>query len=94
MQVESLLMWHVCCIGMLKSAHQGSNFKYRWIPLKPEFWEHKNLSSLSVLLYIITLYKEKEKQFWQKIWAKWESSLTTVWLKQDPPVIDKVKLNW
>ena len=22
-----------------------------------------------------------------KIWAKWESSLTAVWLKQDPPCI-------
>ena len=31
------------------------------------------------------LYKEKEK-FWQKIQAKWESGLTAVQLKQDPPV--------
>ena len=23
---------------------------------------------------------------WEKIWAKWESSLTAVWLKWDPPV--------
>ena len=25
--------------------------------------------------------------FWQKIWAKWESSLTAAWLKWDPPVV-------
>ena len=25
--------------------------------------------------------------FGKKNWDKWESSLTTVWLKQDPPVI-------
>ena len=31
-----------------------------WIPLKLDFWEHKNLSSLSVLIYIKS-YKEKEK---------------------------------
>ena len=36
-------------------------------------------SSLSVLIYT-KLYKEKEKQFWQKITAKQESSLTTVGL--------------
>ena len=27
-----------------------------------------------------------------KIWAKWESSLTAVWLKQDPPV--PIRLDW
>ena len=27
-----------------------------------------------------------------KIWAKWESSLTTVQLKQDPPVLVKFKI--
>ena len=58
----------------------------RWI-----FWEHENLSGLSVLIYI-KLYKEKEKnkQFWQKILAKQESGLTTVWLQQDPPVLANV----
>ena len=33
------------------------------------------------------LYKEKEKkQFWPKIQVKQETSWTTAWLKQDPPV--------
>ena len=34
----------------------------------PDFWGHENLSGLSVLIHI-KLHKEKEKQFWQKIWA-------------------------
>ena len=51
------------------------------------FWEHEILSCISVIwLIYIKLYKEKEKENWQKIQAKWESGLTAVWLKQDPPV--------
>ena len=51
------------------------------------FWEHENLSGLSVIQIIITIYIKlcKEKD-WEKIWAKWESGLTAVELKQDPPV--------
>ena len=57
------------------------------------FWEHENLSSLSVLIYI-KLYNEKEKSdFGKKIWAKQESSLTAVWLKCDPPVYDSCELS-
>ena len=26
--------------------------KYRWVPLKPDFWEHENLSGLSVIWLI------------------------------------------
>ena len=49
------------------------------------FWEHENLSGLSVIWLIhIKLYKEKEKM--AKIWAKWECGLTAVQLKWDPPV--------
>ena len=60
---------------------------YRWVPLKPDFWEHENQSGLLVIwLIYIQLYRKKETKFWKKIWAKWESSLTAVWLKQDPPV--------
>ena len=56
---------------------------YRWVPLKPDFWEHENQSALSVIwLIYIKLYRKKE----EKIWAKWESGLTAVWLKWDPPV--------
>ena len=33
---------------------------YRWVLLKPDFWEHENLSGLSVIWLInIKLYKEK-----------------------------------
>ena len=46
------------------------------------FWEHENLSA-SASIYI-KLCKEKD---WQKIQAKWESGLTTVWLKWDPHVL-------
>ena len=51
------------------------------------FWEHENLSGLSVLIYI-KLYNEKEKNktILVKIQAKWESGLTAVWLKRDPHV--------
>ena len=52
------------------------------------FWEHENQSGLLVIrLIYIKLYRKKETKFWKKIWAKWESSLTAVQLKQDPPVI-------
>ena len=47
------------------------------------FWEHENLSGLSVLISII-LYKTS---FGKKNWAKWESGLTTVWLKWELPVL-------
>ena len=54
------------------------------------FGGHENLSGLSVIY--IKLYKYFIKQFWQKIQAKQESSLTAVWLKWDPPVLEKAKL--
>ena len=51
------------------------------------FWEHENQSSLSVIwLIYIKLYRKKETKFWKKIRAKWESGLTAVQLKWDPPV--------
>ena len=51
------------------------------------FWEHENLSDSWVIHIISTLmYTNYTKFFWQKIWVKWESSLTTVWLNWDPPV--------
>ena len=55
---------------------------YVCVLLKLDFPEHQNLSGLSVLIYIKLYCTRKRK----KIWAKWESSLTTVWLKRDPPV--------
>ena len=52
------------------------------------FWEHKNLSGLSIIrLIYIKLYRKKETKFWRKkIRAKRESGLTAVRLKWDPPV--------
>ena len=43
-------------------------------------------SGLSVLKFTLNYKKIKLYICWQKIWANQESSLTTVWLKQDPPV--------
>ena len=55
------------------------------------FGEHENLSSLWVIQLIGTIYKEKEKKtILAKIQAKWESSLTIVWLKWDPVTLS----NW
>ena len=51
------------------------------------FWEHENLFGLSVIwLMYIKLYRKRVTKVWQKIQTKWESGLTTVWLKWDPPV--------
>ena len=65
-----------------KKAHTGGS------RLSQIFWEHENQSSLLVIrLIYIKLYRKKETKFWRKkIRAKWESGLTTVWLKWDPPV--------
>ena len=36
---------------------------YRWVPLKPDFWEHENQSSLLVIwLIYIKLYRKREKK--------------------------------
>ena len=37
-------------------------------------------------------YKGEKKKFYKKDWAKWESGLTAVWLKQDPPVVNSRSL--
>ena len=52
------------------------------------FWEHENLSNLSIILAypIIIISLIIQKNLATKIWAKWESGLTAVRLKQDPPV--------
>ena len=51
--------------------------------LKSDFLEHENQSGVSVIwLIYIKCYRKKE----EKIWAKQESGLITVQLKQDPPV--------
>ena len=45
------------------------------------------MSILAYQYYFTLIYTRKKKQFWQKIRAKWESGLTAVRLKRDPPVI-------
>ena len=58
------------------------------------FWEHENLSGLSVIwLIYIKLYNKKETKFCQKIRAKWESGLSAVQLKWDPPVVKCSDIN-
>ena len=40
---------------------------YRWVPLKPDFWEHENQSGLLVTrLIYIKLYSKMENKFWKK----------------------------
>ena len=42
-------------------------YVYRWVPLKPDFWEHENQSGLLVIqLIYIKLYRKKETKFWEK----------------------------
>ena len=66
---------------------------FRWVPFKPYFlgaW--KSVWLISTKIYI-KLYKEKEKMILAKIWGNWESNLTAVQLKQDPPVINCPQFN-
>ena len=62
---------------------------YRWVPLKlvQLFWEHaKSVQLISNLAYQYQFtLNYTRKRILAKIWAKWESSLTTVQLKWDPP---------
>ena len=55
--------------------------------LRRIFWEHQNLSGLSVIRLINTKICIKLYIFWQKIRTKRESGLTAVRLKWDPPVL-------
>ena len=64
-------------------------------PAKPDFLEHENLSGLSIIrLIYIKLYRKRKPNFGKKIWAKWESGLTTVQLKRDPPVELKIEVHF
>ena len=66
----------------------GHQPKYRWVPLKPDFlgaWKSVWLKHyLAYPIFIISLIIQRNLA--TKIWAKWESGLTAVWLKWDPPV--------
>ena len=63
---------------------------YRWVPLKPDFlgaWKSVQLKHYPAYpIIIISLIIQRNLA--TKIWAKQESGLTAVWLKQDPPVSD------
>ena len=63
-------------------------YMYRWVPLKPDFlgaWKCVQLKHYPAYpIIIISLIIERNLA--TKIWAKWESGLTAVRLKQDPPV--------
>ena len=63
-------------------------FKYRWVPLKPDFlgaWKSVRLKHYPAYpIIIISLIIQRNLA--KKIRAKWESGLTAVWLKWDPPV--------
>ena len=61
---------------------------YRWVPLKPDFlgaWKSVRLKHYPAYPIIINSLII-QRNLATKIWAKQESSLTAVWLKQDPPV--------
>ena len=53
------------------------------------FWEHENLSGLSIirLIQLLLISLIRQRNLAEKIQAKRESSLTTVRLKWDPPVL-------
>ena len=61
---------------------------YRWVQLKPDFLgAGKSVLLRCNLAYpIIILSLIIQGNLVRKIWAKWESSLTAVQLKWDPPV--------
>ena len=62
---------------------------YRWVPLKPDFLGAGKSAWLKhYLAYPIIISLIIQRNLATKIWAKWESGLTTEWLKWDPPVQD------
>ena len=78
----ALLVWWVC---LLKEKITS---RYRWVPLKPDIlgaWKSVCLISNPAYQYWFTL-NDTYIYILAKIWAKQESGLTAVWLKQDPPV--------
>ena len=61
---------------------------YRWVPLKPDFlgaWKFvwlKHYPAYPIIIISLII----QRNLAAKIWAKWESGLTAVRLKWDPPV--------
>ena len=66
--------------------------EYRWVPLKPDILGEKSVWLKHYPAYpIIIISLIIQRNLATKIWAKWESGLTTVWLKWDPPVCIRQK---
>ena len=64
-------------------------FMYRWVPLKLDFlgaWKSVRLKHYPAYPIII-ISLNIQRNLATKIWAKRESGLTAVWLKQDPTVM-------
>ena len=64
---------------------------YRWVPLKADFLgAGKSGLSIILLIPIIIISLIIQRNLAKKIRAKWESGLTAVWLKWDPPVYSHI----
>ena len=76
------------CLGKTSTVLRVSTDIYRWVPLKPDFlgaWKSVWLKHYPAYPIIITSLII-QRNLATKIRAKWESGLTTVRLKRDPPV--------
>ena len=79
---------HVLCCYLCRHKKLVAD-EYRWVPLKPDFlgaWKSVWLKHyLAYPIIIISLIRQRNLA--EKIRAKWESGLTAVRLKWDPPVL-------
>ena len=82
----------------LNAEHKApiTEYCYRWVLLKPDFlgarksvWL-KHYPAYPVIIISLII----QRNLATKIQAKWESGLTTVRLKQDPPVYTKKAAGW
>ena len=77
-------------VHVILCAPQHFFFKYRWVPLKPDFlgaWKSvwlKHYPAYPIIIISLII----QRNLATKIWAKQESGLTTVRLKWDPPVVN------
>ena len=80
-------LWISCNIKYI-IAISNLHFQYRWVPLKPDFlgaWKSvwlKHYPAYPIIIISLII----QRNLATKIQAKWESGLTAVWLKWDPPV--------
>ena len=80
---------HTLLHSIMEGNHTINWWIYRWVPLKLDFlgaWKSVWLKHYPTYpIIVISLIMQRNLA--TKIRAKRESGLTTVWLKQDPPVI-------